>query len=134
MNRLKQALQKFMQGRYGADHLGRDMMWVSVFILIVSLVTRSNIVRYVAMALLVILYYRMFSKKYTKRYNENRIYLNWRNKAVRKLKKGFQRIKDFPKYKYLRCPQCQRQMRVPRGKKAIVVKCPQCNHKFEART
>lgn len=34
--------------------------------------------------------------------------------------------RDEVNYKYLTCPHCQQEMRVPRGKGKIAVKCPKC--------
>lgn len=134
MKKIEEAFRKMMYGRYGVDHLGRDMMWVSLGLLIISSVTHIKIFWYIAILGLLILYWRMFSKQTMKRYEENRKYMNWRTPLMRKLNKFLKRIKDMPKYKYLHCPKCNTQMRVPRGKKNIVVTCPSCRHKFDAKS
>lgn len=127
-------IQQFMKGRYGPDLLSRDMSFLSLGIIILNLFLRNSILYFIGIALLILSYFRMFSKSYPKRYNENRIYANIRNNFLKKMKRTFNRIKDFPKYKYLKCPNCQKQLRVPRRKKEIVVTCPVCRTKFDAKT
>lgn len=134
MNKVTAALRSFMKGRYGPDHLGRDLMWIAVAIVFLSGIFRSQILRWLAIAMIVVMYYRMLSKNVTKRYQENRKYMNWRTPYTRKLAKFWKRCKDFPKYKYLHCPSCKTEMRVPRGRKNIVVTCPNCRHKFDAKS
>lgn len=134
MNSLKQKFSSFMQGRYGVDILGRDLVWISMAVLIISMFVQIPVLRYFPIAIIAICYYRIFSKNFSKRYNENRVYANFRNKLVKSVKRFFKRIKDFPKYKYIRCAQCQQQLRLPRGKKNIEVSCPKCHHHFDART
>ncbi len=141
MNQLKYKFMNFMRGRYGADALGRDMLWLSVGLMLLNLVIQNGILRFVPFVILLISYLRMFSKNITKRYNENRVYTNNKykitkhfNKPLKSIKKGFKRILDLPKYKYIKCPSCAQTLRLPRGKKDITVTCPKCKSKFDART
>lgn len=76
----------------------------------------------------------MFSKKFPKRYNENRIYTNQRYKIEKKVKKYQRRIKDLRNYKYFTCPNCKLKLRVPRGKKEIVITCNRCKTQFDGKT
>lgn len=135
MNKLKYKLEQFMRGRYGVDILGRDMLFLSMILLIISFFFRTQaVLRFLPFILIILMYFRMFSKNFSKRYNENRVYTNFRGKLTDPFKKGWKRIKDFPKYKYLKCPECKQQLRVPRGKKSIVVTCPKCLTKFDAKS
>lgn len=134
MNQLKSIFTKFMQGRYGADILARDMLYLALGLMIINLIVRSTILSTIALVILVIGYLRMFSKNHSARYNENRRYTNIRYTITDKISKRFRRVKDSKKYKYLKCPQCSQQLRVPRGKKQIVVTCPKCKSKFDAKS
>lgn len=134
MRKLQMKMQEFMKGRYGPDLLSRDMSFLSLGIIILNLFLRNTILYVLGLTLLLLSYLRMFSKTFPKRYNENRIYANIRNNFTKRIKRIFNRIKDFPKYKYFKCPSCQKQLRVPRGKKQIVVTCPVCRTKFDAKT
>lgn len=135
MNKLKYKLEQFMRGRYGVDILGRDLLILSVILIILPMFFRNlSFLRFMPFILLIIIYFRMFSKNFSKRYNENRVYTNFKGNITDPFKKLWKRIKDFPKYKYLKCPECKQQLRVPRGKKKIVVTCPKCRYKFDAKS
>lgn len=134
MKRFKQKINKFMQGRYGMDILSRDLSWLILAILITNLFIRSMYLNILALLLFVIIYYRMLSKRFPKRYNENRIYANFKMNTKRKFNKTWRRLKDVRKYKYFNCPQCNQTLRVPRGKKEITITCSRCKTKFDGKT
>lgn len=127
---MKNKLIRFMQGRYGNDTLNNHLLILSLILALTSLIFRIPYVNYVAIALLVLIYIRAFSKKRFKRAAEGRKYL----KAIAPIKKRFKRLKEFPNYKYLKCPECKSEMRVPRKKGAILVTCPNCRAKFDAKS
>ena len=76
------------------------------------------------------MYVRAFSKKRFKRAAEGRKYL----KFITRLKKNVLRLRELPSYKYLRCPGCKAEMRVPRKRGAIVVTCPSCRTRFDVKS
>ena len=136
-----------MQGRYGFDELGRSMsVWVIVLIIasiVLNLLTGlfgnlfhvyaaamlmnilSTIASFASFVVLVLMFFRMFSRKHDKRRAENERYLSRRFGKQRKQELA----RDRKEYKYLECPFCGQKMRVPRGKGKIAVKCPACNEK-----
>lgn len=141
MNSLKTKFMKFMKGRYGPDILGRDLLFLAIGLMIVNFMVANQILRIIPFIILLVTYFRMFSKNFAKRYNENRVYTNFKYRLLspfsgvgKFFKTGFKRLKDFPKYKYKKCPSCAQTLRLPRGKKEIIVTCPKCKHKFETRT
>ena|SRR5690554_2705029 len=134
MNNLKNKFARFMEGRYGVDILSRDLLWMTVGVTILNIFVQNKFFSILPLLMFVFLYFRMFSKNFPKRYNENRVYTNFKGKVGKPFTKTFKRIKDFPKYKYLKCPNCKQKLRVPRGKKEIVVTCAKCRHKFDAKS
>lgn len=127
---MKNKIAQFMQGRYGNDTLNTHLLYVSVTFAVVSIIFSFPYINFVAILLIGVIYFRMFSKKRFKRDAENRKYLI----AIAPLRKKMNRIKQIPKYKYLKCPECKSEMRVPRKKGKIVVTCPSCHAKFEAKS
>lgn len=84
---MRKWLAKLMVGRYGVDPLTNFLLIVSMVILLVAtLLVRNSAVHSVlftlAVALLVIGYYRIFSRKTSKRYEENQKYLRLRNRLT----------------------------------------------------
>ena len=81
---MKQKLQQFMMGRYGADQLSRVLLFVSLGILILSMLTRWGLLYWLAFLLMGYVYFRMFSRNVQKRYAENQKFLNFRYRLVAK--------------------------------------------------
>lgn len=122
----------FMSGRYGMDNLGQFLMIVTAAMVILSIFF-GTVFLIIAGALLVLDYYRMFSRNYTKRSEENQKYLQIKNSFLSFFKVGFMSIKDR-QHKYYRCPRCKRTLRVPRGKGNISIHCPTCGTDFIKKT
>ncbi|MEG0327966.1 MAG: hypothetical protein RR565_07320 [Erysipelothrix sp.] len=135
---MKQKLTEFMRGRYGVDMLNKFLMNLTIAMAIiatvVSLMTGNQYLFILWLIPLVLSYYRMLSRNINRRYQENQKYLLIYNKVRNKLRAIKNRIVDFPKYKYLKCPNCGATMRVPRRKGKITVTCPKCSHRFDAKS
>ena len=126
MNRIKQALQRFMVGRYGTDKLNTYILGLG---LILCLVTLFIPFAMVDLALTVLSYglmiwaiCRTLSRNTYKRYRENRRFLML-----------LDRIRDR-EHRYFDCPRCRQPVRVPRGKGKIMITCPKCGEKFQKKT
>ena len=76
----------------------------------------------------------MFSKQYYKRRQENTVYLQ-KTMHIRKIiNRQRNKFKYRKTHKYLKCPQCHQDLRVPKGKGEITITCPKCHHQFDKRT
>lgn len=127
-------LKKFMYGRYGVDQLSNGLILVSILLLILNLFLKLPALRYLTSLLIFISYYRMFSKNINKRYQENMKFLNWWNPIKAKLNKNVYKLKSLKTHKFFKCPGCNRDIRVPRGKGRLIIRCPKCNESFEGRS
>ena len=119
-------LNKFMAGRYGVDQLSWTLMGISIFISILSRIIKSEILAILYIIPVILVFYRMFSKNISKRYQENMKFLNKINPIKRKVNTKIQRIKSLKYYKYYKCPSCKQKLRVPKGKGKISITCPKC--------
>lgn len=126
MNRMKQALQRFMVGRYGTDKLNTYILGLGVILCLLSLFIRLPVLNLVlttlSYALMIWAIVRTFSRNTYKRYQENRRFLML-----------LDRIKDRD-HRYFDCPRCRQPVRVPRGKGKIMITCPKCGEKFTKKT
>ena len=118
--------KRFMTGRYGVDQLSWALMFLSIFISILSRFANSKILAMLYIIPLAMVFYRMFSKNIAKRYQENMMFLNKWNPIKRKINRRIQRIKDRKDYKYYKCSNCKQTLRVPKGKGKIAITCPKC--------
>ena len=134
MNKLREMLAKFMYGRYGTDRLNMFLLIVLIVCAGLNLLVRNGYFSIVMSSwetlLIVLIYYRMFSRNIQKRYAENQKYLSLENKVKRffgRTKYIQEQRKDFHIYT---CPQCRQKIRIPKGKGKISVRCPKCGAEF----
>ena len=131
---MKEKFMRFMQGRYGIDNFSRFLLVVGIVCLVISGLFRIPVLNYVCWILLIYLYFRMFSKNLTKRYEEERAYERVKAKVKAFFKGDRSVIEDVKTHRIFRCPQCRQKIRVPRGKGKIEITCPKCSMKFIKRT
>lgn len=131
---MKQKLQRFMAGRYGADQLSRILLGASIVCCVISLFSRLNLFYLLAIGLLAYTYFRMFSRNISKRYNENQRFLNWKYRLVVKKDRKKKEFSQRKEYRFFRCPKCRQKVRVPRGKGKICISCPKCKEEFIKRS
>ena len=134
MGKIKAALYKFMYGRYGADKLGNFLMIVYVALVLLHTVLSvfiDSILFYVvmsaaALALFIVIIFRMFSKNIAKRRAENQKFCNYF-----KLRKN--KFRDRKTHVYRECPSCHATLRLPKARGMHTVVCPRCKHRFSVK-
>ena len=120
---MRDKLYRFMQGRNGMDELARMQSWLVLILLLVGMFTRIGLFSFVALILMIYMYFRVFSRNTSKRYEENQKYLNFRyNRTVswNRFKKRMGQARD---YRFFKCPMCKQEVRVPRGHGKIEITC-----------
>lgn len=127
-------LKKFMVGRYGVDHLSNAMVIFSIVILVANIFLKIPLLSSIVTVIILISYFRIFSKNINKRYQENMKFLNWWNPIKSKFSKTKMKAKQSKTHKFFKCPSCSQEIRVPKGKGRIKITCPKCNEKFEGRS
>lgn len=134
MEKFKNKLIGFMRGRYGVDLLSRSLLVFAIILSIVAIFVDFKWLQLVNLFLLVLVIYRMFSKKIYKRAGENEKFLSLIypfRKFGAKIKNRFKTRKEF---KYFKCSECKKDLRVPKNKGKIVVTCPKCGHKMKIKS
>ena len=139
--KMSDRFRNFMRGRYGVDQLSNGLVFLFFILILIGILTRNTIFTWIALIPMILSYYRMFSKNFSKRYNENRIYTNLMSPVYDLLDqiKGFfnrkiKRFKTCKEYKYFKCPNCKQELRVPRGRGEITVTCPKCKQSFDRKS
>ena len=72
MGRFRQAMYRFMYGRYGSDELGTLIFWVYFALLILNLLLRSLVLYILLLALLSLYLFRCFSRNHERRRRDSR--------------------------------------------------------------
>ncbi|MGI6160434.1 MAG: zinc finger domain-containing protein [Christensenellales bacterium] len=131
---MKDWLRRFMYGRYGQDHLNRFLSIVALIILVASMITRSSILNTLALIILIFNIFRMFSRNLEKRRQENMAYIRLRGKVMSFFNGFKSRMAQRNTHRFYKCPSCRQQLRVPKGKGRISIRCPKCQTSFEKKT
>lgn len=147
MGKFSEWLYNLMQGRYGFDQFGRAISVLVIIVWIIGIILgvfsnlfglwaaiAARVFNWIGLILMIYMLFRVFSKNHEKRRAENERYLRWSSRGKQSKDIYSKReSKSAPigeqGYKYLTCSFCGQQMRVPKGKGKIAVKCPSCGEK-----
>ena len=131
---MREKLARFMVGRNGVDDLARFESWFVLVVLILSIFTRSGLLDLIGIAFILHMYFRVFSRNVSKRYEENQKFLNFRYDWTVKWNRKKKHFEQRKMYKFYKCPMCRQEVRVPRGHGKICITCPKCREEFIRRS
>ncbi len=130
---IKDALARFMYGRYGSDQFSRFLLIVGIVLYIVSWATGLGLISYIALALYIWTIFRMFSRNLEKRRAENQKYLQFFGGIKKNTQQARNRSKNRKEYRYFRCPKCKSWLKLPRGVGEVTVTCGKCKNQFRKK-
>ena len=140
-SRLRYKTSVFMRGRYGGDQFSRFLSFALIVLIVLNFFLRRRILGLLAWAVLIYMYFRIFSKNIPRRYAENQKYLQVRARVLGLFGRSggsgrsFKEEAEYRKaYKIFKCPSCGQKIRIPRGKGQIMISCPKCRTEFEKRS
>ena len=127
---MKEKFMRFMQGRNGFDQFSMFLNKVVWVVLILSIFIRKTPIYYFGLALMIYMYFRVFSKNISKRYAENQKFCNLHYDLAIKWDKWKREWQQRKIYRFYRCPICNQKVRVPKGRGKICITCPKCKAEF----
>ncbi len=134
---MKERFLRFMTGRNGNDQLNTFLLIISLVLILLSSIIRGIVGRLCSVALLfllILIYYRMFSRNLPKRQFENRRFMDLRYKLQAAFRVIAERWIQRKEYKFFYCPSCRAALRVPRGRGKIMIVCKKCGTKFSGKS
>lgn len=133
--RMMAALQRFMSGRYGGmDPLNMFLISLYLVLAVIQMFWRTPIIYILSIVPAVLFIFRMLSRNLAARQKENDQFLKLTAPVRRFFRRYYRRIRDGKSYKYFSCPNCRKELRVPRGRGSIQITCPRCRHEFHAKS
>ncbi len=134
-------------GRYGADELSVTLIVTGILSLLAYPIFTLEYLRIIFIALgsvlIAVAVFRSLSTNIAKRRYENDSFLSLFKESSKEEKKRIKeeekakkakRKEDEKIYAYFHCPKCRKELRVPRGKGKIRIKCPNCSEEFIRKT
>ena len=123
-----------MYGRYGSDTLAKVMLYVcliwmivaNIIALFVDSVWFSVAYYLITTAMIVWMFFRMFSRNIAARRRENERFCGFF-----KLRRN--KFRDRKTHVYRKCHACGAVLRLPKAKGKHFVVCPRCNKRFEVK-
>ena len=131
--RLKAGLQRFMQGRYGADQFGLFLIWTSLVLVLVGGYILYGVPALIGTAGWMYSLFRVLSRNKVRRIAENRRYLEITAKVRKPVRQFVNRFRSRNKYVYFTCPKCGMKLRLPKGVGNVTVTCKSCGSKFDKK-
>ena len=127
---LRVRVASFMQGRYGMDAFSRFLVYAALACCVLSWIFGRRLFYWLAIALMVYSYVRIFSKNAPARYAENERYLQLKARALSFFGKKGKQLRQAKDYHIYKCPSCGQKIRIPRGKGRVSITCPKCRESF----
>ena len=130
---IRNAIQRFMYGRYGGDQLNVFLLVLYLIFYFISIWTNFLPLYWLSLVVIVWGLFRMLSRNLPRRRAENAKFMVVAGPVIRwvKLRRTIHRDKE---HRYFKCPNCGQQLRVPRGKGKITITCRNCGVSFEEKT
>lgn len=124
-----------MKKTHGIDQFSIALVWLAIILMIFEYLFKAKILSFLSLGTFVFAVYRTISTNELKRNSENYIFkLKILNPITTRIGKIKRRIFGDEKYKYLKCKYCSQELRVPKGKGKIIVKCPKCKKKQKIKS
>ena len=126
-----------MAGRNGNDQLNMFLLAADLVLLLLGAIFSRSLGRVLsplALLLLFLVYFRMFSRNVYKRRSENERYLRRKEQLVRGLRVWRERWNQRKDYRFFTCPSCKAVMRVPKGRGKIRIVCRKCGVSFTGKS
>ena len=129
-----------MYGRNGMDQLNRGLFWGymaaffgQILFSVLHLRVLVLLCEILLWPLMILIFFRMFSKNLPKRRAENQRFWNWWC-GIKSRKAGAKARQADKDHKYFTCKQCKTICRVPVGKGKIIITCPKCGAQIHGKS
>lgn len=135
--KFKERIYRFMYGRYGADSLSRFMLVLYIINSFLGIIIQNKVVDIIiwlfSFILLILMFFRMFSKNIYKRQYENGKYIRIKNKILEYFRYVSNKWKFRKTHVYRKCPSCKSRLKLPKKNGKHEVKCPKCSNNFSVK-
>lgn len=130
INKVRNGARNLMNGRYGSDQLGTTLVIVALVLTILSN-WLGRWLSIVALLILIVVFVRMFSKNIEARKKENDAFVSFLPGANTWIRRQRVKWSNRKTKAYVRCPHCNAEFALPKGKGRLRATCPKCGEKSD---
>lgn len=123
-----------MQGRYGIDSFSYFLTAAGAVLAVISGGGYLRYMFFTGILLEVWAIFRCLSRKFDRRRDELRSYLDVKRYVLIRVKLVKLKITERKEYKYVLCGSCDKILRIPKGKGKVTVTCPICGRQYKKRS
>lgn len=134
MQRMMDALYRFMYGRYGYDELNTVLLVTGVLMSVLAYIPYLGILSLLSTVVLFLALFRSFSRNIAARRREFDKYLRIKGKVKTFFGLRRKMWSERNTHRYFRCKHCHAMLRVPKGRGVVDVGCPRCKGRTTKRT
>lgn len=129
---IRNAIQRFMYGRYGGDQLNVFLLVLYLIFYFISIWTNFLPLYWLSLVVIVWGLFRV-DRHSPPAGGELPSLCSWPDRPINwfHLRRTMHRDKE---HRYFRCPSCGQQLRVPKGKGKITVTCRSCGAVFQEKS
>ena len=127
-------MARLLYGRNGFDNLARTCNGIAILLLVINLFAESVVIYFIWVALFAYSCFRVYSRNIPKRYAENQKFMYITEVPRKRLELFKLQWRDRSVSRYYMCRRCHQQIRVPKGKGKIEIRCPKCGERFVKKT
>lgn len=133
MNNIRHRFMQFMYGRNSIDQLGYATMALYFVVFAVNSFINTIYLTIFGFMIIILMFYRYFSRDIVRRRSENERFMRLFNKAKSFFKQTTRRMEDIKTHRFRTCPGCKVTLRLPVkwGKHTVV--CPRCKQRVQVR-
>ena len=129
--RLRDAVNRFMAGRYGTDSLNRGLTVIWRLLAIVNVFVHSLVIYVIELLFCFVVFFRMLSRNYGKRQRENAAWYGLTSGLRGAFRRFMIRRRDGKNFHFFHCPYCKAPIRMPRKIGRFNIRCNQCGKTFQ---
>lgn len=130
---MRNFITKFMQGRYGLDHLSKFVMILWFSMAVINIFFKNNIIYIISLIPAFIFFFRVLSRDTSKRRAENAKYQVIAGKVSAWVKFRWLILREIKTHRYVKCTGCHAVLRLPRKTGKHTTVCPRCKNRFEIK-
>ena len=132
--RLQLQLAQMLYGRNGVDAFAKTCNTTAIILMFINIFFNNVVIYFMWVGLASYAIFRIFSKNIPKRYAENQKFLELTLVPRKRMNLVKLQWRDRSTSRYYMCTKCHQQIRVPRGKGRIEIRCPKCSNRFIKKT